>query len=761
MAVAHDNTVSSTGTGTSLTLSSFVIANQSNRYLIVHIVLGDASVGTVSSVTWNGTENLAQLWTAAQSSQLRIAAWGLKNPSAGTHNIVITPSASQDAIFGAATSLYNVDQTTPTGTGVTNTGTSGNNASVGVDDGLTGGIVIGLAERYVGANTGSIADGNGIPKWSQVGTLSTATGQTSRAPALPSAAQRGDTLIATCASENNDTHSCATTGWSKLGQTNSGAGWTVSHWVAIYDPDNAHSGATAGPTITWANSNDASAQVAAYRDGKGSGTVAAYLGTVGAGTTSTHTATGGNTTANNVLAAYGDHATANTALGAPGGSWTERVDAGSATGPCRIVFGDQEIATSGTGSGNLSMTGANAAWVQQQFEIYAAANTQTNLTEREDFGAGDSGNCASVSYEAADTFNTLLWTGTGGTTSLIGAGAIAINPASSATATSVTLSPVSYAVTLQTVSAPTARKATLSPNSYAVTLQSLTANYGRQVTLSPLSYALTLGSLAAKTARKQVLSPVAYALTLASLTAVYGRSVTLSPVAFNVTLAGLGALTARKITLSASSFALTLNDLTTALTRNVTLAPVAFTYAPQPLDVTASVKLEYAVTLSPVTFAFTPRDLTATYTAGTPPPTPVTPSTGSTGGGPSNLFYRGKYRAELRRTILRSAGLLKEAKTTRSRKRKAKRIAAEIVEQFAVEPVVVESLPIVPPEFAALEGLRLQIFDLTLRLKEKEAADAANTARMAQLFEDYQAESKRLDQNEEEEALLIITAMSA
>jgi hypothetical protein len=69
------------------------------------------------------------------------------------------------------------------------------------------------------------------------------------------------------------------------------------------------------------------------------------------------------------LVIYIDAAAANTAIAQPTG-WTERLDGGSATGATRNANGDKTVASSGGSSGNISVTGANAAWVMWQIELH-------------------------------------------------------------------------------------------------------------------------------------------------------------------------------------------------------------------------------------------------------------------------------------------------------------------------------------------------------------------------------------------------------
>lgn len=426
MAVAFD--VAASAASTTGTLSAaLTIANNRDRYLVAVFV--EASNGydpTISSVVWNTSENLTLLAGPLAEQDERMWIYGLKNPTATSSNVVVTwggSAPSGSALVAAA--FYNVDQTNPTGTSRTNQSTTGNTSWVSTDySGRPGGVVVGGAfrERTAAASTAT-SDVNGIPEYIAAGTLSTATAQTSRTPAAPAGAIRGDLEIAHCSSENNATHSVSGSGWVKIGQTNSGASYTVSHYYRI------HTGTNVNPVISWTGSVDASARRYLFRDTRAKATVAApvaYHGTVGTGTTSPHTSTGANTTEDDVLAIYIDICNANTAMVAET-SWTERVDSGSATGPVRSYLADREMATSGSATGNISETGGAAAYVQQQFEIYNADNgDQIALGEQENVDGGFV--AFSASYEVADDYNTLGWTYASGTTAGWAAIAIPLNP---------------------------------------------------------------------------------------------------------------------------------------------------------------------------------------------------------------------------------------------------------------------------------------------------------------------------------------------
>lgn len=203
------------------------------------------------------------------------------------------------------------------------------------------------------------------PAFVAAGTRAQSAGAATITPGKPAVSGAAGALVAIVTSKNNATHSSATAGWTKLAQVNSGASFTASLWIA--------SESASAPTVTWTGSVACSAQIAYYNDPSNNVLAAVSVsGTTGSGTTSTHTSTGFTSDAANALAVYVDAAAANTAIATPAG-WTEDVDNGSATDAGRTAFGSKAIATSGTGSGNISVTGANAAWVQFQIELKGSA----------------------------------------------------------------------------------------------------------------------------------------------------------------------------------------------------------------------------------------------------------------------------------------------------------------------------------------------------------------------------------------------------
>lgn len=213
------------------------------------------------------------------------------------------------------------------------------------------------------------------PAFVAVGTRSQSAGAATLTPAKPTVLGQAGALLAVVTTKNNETHSTATGGWTKLAQINSGASFTASLWIAA-------EGASA-PVFTWASSVACSARVSYYAAPDGPVEGGAIGGsTNNNGSTSTHSTAAFNTTKNNALVVYVDVAAANTGLGTPAG-WAEDSDAGSATDAGRTTFGSKAVATSGTSSGAISVTGAAADWVQWQVELYLADGADAQFSKVE------------------------------------------------------------------------------------------------------------------------------------------------------------------------------------------------------------------------------------------------------------------------------------------------------------------------------------------------------------------------------------------
>lgn len=196
------------------------------------------------------------------------------------------------------------------------------------------------------------------PVFNSVGTRVASAGAASLVLSKPSAAAASGFMLAIATSSNNETHSCATSGWSLVGQVNSGASFTTSLWRAKGD--------AVAPTVSWTSSVACSSQIAYYDDP--SNVVDTVLGatTNNNGTANPHSTSAITTTRDSSLAVYIDACASNTALATPSG-WTENSDAGGTSS--RLVFGSKSVATSGSSSGAISVSGGAAAWVQWQVEV--------------------------------------------------------------------------------------------------------------------------------------------------------------------------------------------------------------------------------------------------------------------------------------------------------------------------------------------------------------------------------------------------------
>lgn len=105
-------------TGVSSKTMSFTISAGSNLDLVVGSSIRNSGGGAfrnISSITWNGTENLTKAIAKNTTSGSRFITselWTLKNPTPGTHNIVVTYSGTIDRGCIGAYGVSSVDQTT-------------------------------------------------------------------------------------------------------------------------------------------------------------------------------------------------------------------------------------------------------------------------------------------------------------------------------------------------------------------------------------------------------------------------------------------------------------------------------------------------------------------------------------------------------------------------------------------------------------------------------------------------------------------------
>jgi hypothetical protein len=406
VAVTYDNSNAAEFSGVSGTQSvSLAVGTEPDRLLILDVSRYDGVLATLTNPVWNTTEAMTVVG-GTTSGAVRQDTYSLVSPSSGTLNASITLDNSDQGVHLAATSYYDVDQATPLGTLRTNTGTTATTGWIGVDAPV-GGMAHGSIVWDQGAAGRTISNRNGIPEWIATGTVSVASAAaTVTGSNAPSGRLIGDIEIASVRTESGGakTFTWTGTGWSKLGtekaqSTNCTMGWAYR----IYD------GSNAAPVASWTGNSDAGIVRHLCRDSRVTGTVAALHGTNGSGTASPATSTGANTTANDVLAILFTGSGVNGAFGVAGGSWTERYDAGNATGPTRQAFDTNPLATSGSATGNTSKTNTTpVSWVSQQAELYQAANgDQTQRQNNTDIGNIAS---AAVATEVGDGYNTLGWT---------------------------------------------------------------------------------------------------------------------------------------------------------------------------------------------------------------------------------------------------------------------------------------------------------------------------------------------------------------
>lgn len=192
---------------------------------------------------------------------------------------------------------------------------------------------------------------------------------------------------------------------------------------------------------------------------------------------------------------------------------------------------------------------------------------------------------------------------------------------------------------------------------------------------------------------------------------------------------------------------------------------VTFTLA-APLLASVSVLRDHSVapviTVSPDVLASSGALHTPTLdVAGAVTPPAETPTV-TTGGGGAAQFYRGRYRRDIRKAIRRALDDLSGVRSSRSRKRRVRRIATQFVAEFDFD--MPSAALVAMPDVAMLEPIRLQILQTGLALRQKEIeADVARAKaeEMGRLFAAYEAEVARIEREEEEEALALILSIAA
>lgn len=397
MAVLKDSSVSTSGTSIGSISLSVTVAANTDKALFAFAGNGSSGGGAAfSNWTFNTSETMTEIDDTVFGSFHAMGAAVLIAPTATTANISVTFGATQEEGFLASYSAYSVDQTTPNTTIRTNTGST--SPAWVANDGIADGMSIG----FFWGNSTATAVVDGIPEYIAVGTATSSAGATSITPTgQPAGRLLGDLEFCSVATENNETISCSSSGWVKLGSTvQQNATWQQELWVRLYD------GTNVNPAFTWTSSVGCSARRWTIRDTLASTTLGGFH-TSNSGSASPHTITGQNSSGDDSIAMYLSHAEANTALAADAG-YVEKFDAGSATGPYRLAVGTRDQATSGAGADNFSATGAAASWVMRLVEVQNAANgDQTHQTKVDNIAGGD---CGTLSHETSTDYNTFGWT---------------------------------------------------------------------------------------------------------------------------------------------------------------------------------------------------------------------------------------------------------------------------------------------------------------------------------------------------------------
>lgn len=203
-----------------------------------------------------------------------------------------------------------------------------------------------------------------VPTFNSAGAAGLTASGTSVAPFLPTRST-GDKLICMTVSKNNDTHSYAS-GWNIVGQWNSGA----SHTMSIAECTVNGSEVAAAPS--WSSAAAARSIIFSLTGADSEVVGASLVLNHNAGTTSPHSASAITTTRADSLAIVLDGCSTNTALSTPSG-WSMNSRTGDAVSNIATGFGTKSVATSGSSSGSISVSGGGAAWVMVILELRSPA----------------------------------------------------------------------------------------------------------------------------------------------------------------------------------------------------------------------------------------------------------------------------------------------------------------------------------------------------------------------------------------------------
>lgn len=204
-----DTSLSAVVVADSVTFAHVVASGDSG----IFVGVGFTGAVTITSVTWNGSENFTELWNAQNGTNQQASGFLIVNPTVGTFNIVVTWSSAVAAgVAGAislagleASSVANAHRTIYTNTGtatpITVTVTDSQNNDLVVDSALClnatmGGVgsgqtsqaqddAIGGGSRSWGLSTEPATGASTIMDWGSTNIW--ATGATALVPTLGTA----------------------------------------------------------------------------------------------------------------------------------------------------------------------------------------------------------------------------------------------------------------------------------------------------------------------------------------------------------------------------------------------------------------------------------------------------------------------------------------------------------------------------------------------------------------------------------------------
>lgn len=158
--------------------------------------------------------------------------------------------------------------------------------------------------------------------------------------------------------------STATSGWTKIGSVFSPAGSGLGVSLAVFIAQ----GGAGIPTFTWGLGAGCYAVAVSYQVPGGTMDGTAINGTLSSNGANgaTHTSTGVTTAQSNTIVVYADVSRASGSVATPSG-WTEYQDLPILGG--QFATGYKQIATSGTGSGSISISAPSGEYCQIQMEL--------------------------------------------------------------------------------------------------------------------------------------------------------------------------------------------------------------------------------------------------------------------------------------------------------------------------------------------------------------------------------------------------------